>query len=125
MKKDISKEDEKKREELRLKMMEHRDAADELYNQIDIIDNKSRKDYIDSVIGKCFKSDCTYIRVEKYHTKHGRFYGTTVDDFRKDDPGPYRVSINDSIFESDMGEEISSEEFSEMLKEFTSLMKGK
>ena len=123
---ELSKEDKEKKEELILKMMEHKGIAGEYSKQISLIDDKCREGYVNSMIGKCFTKRCGLLRVEGYRKEDMSFIGSCVYFYGEQEySGSMTLDLNTTIFQSsiDEGEEVTPEEFSDKIELFKSFMK--
>lgn len=131
----LTKKQEKKREELRLKMCEHQDIALKFRRQIDAIDDSQKQADRDKIIGRCFalKSDFNekagnsgYFRVE-YFRKDFSPVGTQIRIFRYKGKAMITLELNHRGFEDWIknGKQISHVSFNAMLLEAKKMIKLK
>lgn len=110
-----------KREELRLKMVKHQDEARKLRDKIATIDNISRKQQIEELVGKTYKTDYGWFRIERFDYKANRYYGTVITMFGKGKNKLAQIEFNETIHDSTLEEEktksISEFRFKQKLNE--------
>lgn len=110
-----------KREKLRLKMVEHQNEAHKLRQQITTIDNLSKTQQIEELVGKTFKDEHSWFRVEKFDYDHNYYIGTVISIFGKGKQKSVQVEFNETIYEDLIREEttkrITSDAFRTKLDE--------
>ena len=95
----MTKSDRIRREGFRLRMVELQEAASMYSKKIQVIDAKDDQKKRDRVLGKCFKKDYGYCRVE-YFDKHGlRPYGTVIHFYGRGKERSVSIELNHWIYD--------------------------
>lgn len=94
-----------KRETIRLEMCRLQDEARKLRKQIDAIDNKARQKEIDKWLGKCIRTEYSWIKLDRFNYDTGRYEGTEITQFGRGNGKMIEVKINHWCFESTLKED--------------------
>jgi len=93
------------REKLRVEMCRLDNESRKLRRKIEEIDNRARQKEIDKWLGKCIRTEYSWIKLDKFNFKTGRYEGTEITQFGRGENAMIEIKINHWTFESTLQED--------------------